>query len=339
MKAWRLHDKEQLTLDELPVQTVGENCVKIKTLASGISTTDVLMYQGKMSLSSAPLIIGRQCVGMVTEVGEGVTGLQRGDRVAADPFVCCTTCAQCKAEKHNECERMLCRGVGDDGFMSDFSVLPADMLYVLPERIKDNDAVFIEHIALCINAVSKLNLEKGEHLVIVGASALGLILAQVAIYYQAVPVLVDTDAAALSLAEELGVYYTVNSVETDPMKKIFTITGGKMAEAVAYINLAHMAFGRSLDYAAKGGRVALVGWSDVADDLSGEFGAILNKQLTVLGVNNGARTFPSAINLLATSTIDVSRLVSHEVAFADVEKSVREHAENMSRFMKAVVKP
>ena len=67
MKAWRLHDKEQLTLDELPVQNVGADCVKLKTLACGISITDVLMYEGKLPLSSSPLIVGRQCVGLVVE--------------------------------------------------------------------------------------------------------------------------------------------------------------------------------------------------------------------------------------------------------------------------------
>ena len=339
MKAWRLHDKEQLTLDELPIQSVGEGCVKLKTLASGISITDVLMYEGKMPVSSAPLIIGRQCVGLVTETGENVTGLSRGDRVAADPFVCCKTCAPCKAGRHDECEKLVCYGVDDNGFMSDFSVVPASMLYVLPDRIKDSDAVFIEHIALSINAVSKLNLDKGEHVVIVGANALGVIMAQVALYYQAVPILVDTDAEMLRLAEDLGVYYTVNSVETDPMKKIFSITGGKMAETVAFITTSRMAFGRSLEYVAPGGRVALIGHADPDGDLSGGFTAVLNRQLKLMGVNNGARLFPAAINLLATRTVDVSRLISCEVGFADVESCVRASAQNPGRFIKAVVKP
>lgn len=338
MKAWRLHDKEVLTFDDLPVQNVGDGCVKLKTLVSGISQTDVLMYSGKIPLKAVPLIIGRQCVGMVTEVGENVSRLQRGDRVVVDPFAACGICPQCKAEQYDECEKLICRGVDDNGFMSDFNVLPANLLYKLPDRIKDNDAILIEHIALSINVVNKLNLEKGEHLVIVGASTLGIILAQVAIYYQAVPVLVDTDAQNLALAADLGVYYTVNSVDADPAKKIFAITGGKMAEAVAFVNTAQMAFGRSLDYAARGGRVALVGWAEVSDEISGGLGAILDKQLKLVGVNNGAHMYSSAINLLANRTLDVSRLISHEIKFDDVAASVREHMENPALFMKAVVK-
>ena len=339
MKAWRLHEAGKLTQDELPVQSVGEECVKLKTLACGISLSDVWMYEGKLPLSSAPLIIGRQCVGLVTETGASVTGLTRGDRVAADPYVFCKTCASCKNNRPDECAKMLCYGVDDNGFMSDFSVVPASMLYKLPDRIKDNDAVFIEHIALSINAASKLALEKGEHIVIVGADALGIIMAQVALYYQAVPILVDTDADMLRIAENLGIYYTVNSVETDPMKKIFAITGGKMAETVAFIATSRMAFGRSLEYAAQCGRVALVGWSKMNGDISGAFSTVLKRQLKVMGVNNGARLFSSAINMLATRTVDVSPLISCEIAFGEVENSIRAHAENRNRFVKAVVKP
>ncbi len=338
MKAWRIHDKEQLTLDELPIQSVGEGCAKIKTLVSGISLTDILMYRGQLVLRGAPMIIGRQCVGMVTEVGQDVTGLQRGDRVVIDPFVNCKNCTACNAGRSDECEKLICNGVDDNGFMSDFIVASSNALYKLPERIKDSDAVFTEHIALSINTVNKLNLEKGEHIVIVGANALGIILAQVAIYNQAVPILIDTDAENLAIAEELGIYYTINSVDSDPMKRIFTITGGKMAETVAFINMAQMAFGRSLDYAARGGRVAMVGWADVADEITGRFEAILNKQLKVIGVNNGVRMFPAAINLLATRTVDVSRLVRCEVPFSEVGEAVRAGAENDGRYMKTLVR-
>lgn len=339
MKSWRLHEQGKLTLDELPIQSVGEGCVKIKLLAGGIGVTDVQMFEGKLTPPTLPLIIGRQCVALVTETGENVTGLSRGDRVAADPYMCCKTCAPCKAGKGDECEKMLCYGVDDNGFMSDFSVVPANALYVLPERIKDNDAVFMEHIALSINAVSKLGLDKGEHIVIVGADALGIILAQVALYYQAIPILVDTDEAMLRLAEELGVYYTVNSVTSDPMKKIFAVTGGKMAETVAYITTARMAFGRCLEYAAHNGRVALVGCTDSGGEIGGGLSVIRRRQLQLIGVNNGARLFPAAINLLATNAVDVHRLVSCEVPFSDVAESVRAHAEHGAQFIKAVVKP
>ena len=53
-------------------------------------------------------------------------------------------------------------GVKEDGFLSDFSVVAASDVYPIPEWIKDEEAVFIEHIATAINTLSKLGVEKGE---------------------------------------------------------------------------------------------------------------------------------------------------------------------------------
>lgn len=338
MKAWRIHEPGSLTLDELPVQSVGEGCVKIKTLAAGISLTDADMYDGSLPVPAAPMIIGRSCVGLVVETGEGVLGLQRGDRVAVDPFVSCKSCPACKAGKPDRCEKLTCMGVDDNGFMSDFSVVSADAAHPLPERIKDTDATFLGHIALAINTIDKLNLDKGENIVIVGANAFGLILAQVALYYQAVPIMVDIDAERLKIAEALGVYYTINSVEADPQKRIFSITGGRMSETVAYVATSNMSFFRSLGFAAKSGRVAVLGWEDNAAEQQSDFSAILTKQLHIVGVNNGAKQISAAINLLANRTLDVSKIISREIPFSGVGECVRELAQDKDRYIMTVVK-
>ena len=58
----------------------------------------------------------------------------------------------------------------------------------------------------------------------------------------------------------------------------------------------------------------------------------------MVGVNNGAKLFPAAINLLATRTVDVSKLVSREVKFDDVENFIKEQADNADGFILAAVK-
>lgn len=225
MKAWRIYEPNHLKFDEMDAQPVGEGCVKLKMLRSAVSQMDVRLYSGKLK-AEYPLILGRQGVGMVTEVGEGVTSYKRGDRVAVNPVTPCRSCSACVSGHTHECTHTLTYGMTEDGFLRDFAVVPADRSFIgLPDRISDTDAIFLEHIAMAINTVGALDLEKGEHIVVYGATLVGLILAQAAIYYQAVPVLVDMRADRLSLAESLGVYYTVNPVESDPFKKIFTITG------------------------------------------------------------------------------------------------------------------
>lgn len=336
MKAWRVYEPGVLRLDDMDSQPVGENCVKIKLLAASVSLSDVDVFDGKLK-ADYPIILGRHGVGMVTEVGEGVQTLSRGDKVAASPYACCHACASCLGGRTAECEKALTFGETEDGFMRDFAVVSADDVFAIPDRIEDKDALFLEHIAMAVNTVSKLDLEKGEHIVIVGASITGIILAQVAMYYQAVPVLVDVRADRLELAAKLGVYYTVNSVDTDPYKKIFSLTGGRMAETVAYMAGSNMPFGRSLEYAAKGGRAAIVGWHSF-DDLEAPLSTVMSRRLTVMGVTDTGKNISSAINMLANKTVNVSSLISKEIPFAEAGDYVKEISALPHKYMKVIVK-
>ena len=338
MKAWRVYEAGEIRCDELKSQTVGENCIKVKITCSTISPTDKLVFEGKLSADKLPLIIGRQCVGMVTEVGENVTNVVRGDRVAVDPYGFCKQCANCKAGKQNECEKMLTYGVDEDGFMRDFVVVSADDVYKLPERVRDGDAVFIDHIAMALAALNKINPEKGEHIVISGANVIGIVLAQVAMYQQAVPILVDTLEDILAIAEELGVYYTVNSVDTDVQKKIFSLTGGRMADSVVHIASSQLPLSLSLEYVRLGGKAVVVDWDGAEDDMDVSLKPLLGKQLSLFGVNNGAKNIPSAINMLANKTVSVERLVSKEIEFAEVGKYIKEQIEMPNKYIKILVK-
>lgn len=337
MKAWRIYEPNTVRFDEMDSQPVGEGCVKLKMLRSAVSLTDTAIYSGKLKVEY-PLILGRQGVGMVTETGEGVTAFKRGDRVAVNPVVPCRVCGECLAGHPHECSHTLTYGETEDGFWRDFAVVSADDLIGLPDRISDTDAVFLEHIAMAIQTVSELDLEKGEHIVIYGATLVGLILAQVAMYYQAVPVLVDMRADRLELAESMGVYYTVNPVSSDPYKKIFTITGGRMAETVAYMAGGGMRPGIALGYAAPGGRVAFVGWRETLEEPDACITPVIDRRLRVTGVSGAGRHMPSAVNMLANKTVSVEKLATKEIDLTAAGDYVADLAAYPGKYMKVIVK-
>ena len=81
MKAWKALGPEHVVLEQCEPEKVGKNQVKIKMLSSSISDSDVMTYSGKLGMKPFPIILGRQGVGMVSEVGENVSNFKRGDRV------------------------------------------------------------------------------------------------------------------------------------------------------------------------------------------------------------------------------------------------------------------
>lgn len=338
MKVWKVYSKEDIRLEELPSQAVEEGCVKIKMTTVPISQSDIMYYSGERGFKE-PIIIGRSGVGMVTEVADDVTNVVRGDRVFVESYDTCGVCASCKAGRVNDCEKLGMYGIDRDGFMRDFVVVPAAGIDKLPERIRDEDAIMLQHISAASNIVSKLSLQKGEHLVIVGANVLGIVLAQVAMYHQAVPILVDTRKENLEVASSLGIYYCINSVEDDVKKKILLLTGGRMSETLCYVTASTGSLSRSLELCAKSGRVAITGYeTNQDDDFVSSFKAVLHNQLTVHGINNVAKNIATAINLLANGAVNVAPLITKTASFESVAGEIAQMANFPDKYIRIVIK-
>lgn len=316
MKAYRIHAPHTIKLDEMDAVPVGERCVKLKNLMCGITSLDVGVYEGLIK-AECPIIPVRQCVGFVSEVGENVTTLQRGKRVVTYPQASCHVCKACKDGRYYDCEKPAVFGLGEDGFLSDFSVVSEDDVYLIPDRIKDEEAVFIENVARALNALSRLNAEKGDQIVIMGATVEGIIMAQVAMYYQAVPIVVDMREDMLALAQKAGVYYIVNAVNDDVCKKILSLTGGRMADACAYLVNSGLPLQSACDYTKPRGTIAVIGGVGEAN-LTCNVSDLLRKNLNLCTVVDCGKNFSSAINLLANHTVSVETLCENIVSFSDV---------------------
>ena len=338
MQAWKLNSANTVVLEKNEAISPAEGFVKVKIQRALLSNVDILMCMGKVNINRKPITLGHHAVGIVSEVGEGVKSIERGDRVVFDSFVSCNRCSDERELECCDCTELKMYGMHEDGFFSDFVVVKQDDVFKLPERVEDDEAIFAPHVAFAVNAVNKLNLKKGEHVVIMGASVTGVMVAQLALYYQAIPILVDPRQERLDNAENLGVYYCINSVNEDVKKKIFTLTGGSFASAVVYFPSGTSQVSRCLDFTASGGRVCIAGWNGIQPDLMGNLNALVNKQLKIFGVNNGAKLIPTAINMLATKTVSAQGATSAIAKFADLDKVVQEELKNPERDTKVLVK-
>lgn len=331
MKAWRLNAPNSLELTNMDSQPVGPGCVKIKLIYSAISAMDKLLYDGKLPFEG-PLVLGRQGVGMVTEVGEGVKTVARGDIVAAKPFSSCGSCLKCKGGRPSDCDNKVIYGVTEDGFLCDFAVVKAEDVYKLPDRIDKKSAILLEHIDMALSTINQLKLQRGEHIVINGASYLGIIIAQLAMSYQAVPIVIDVDKDRLAVAEKFA-YYVFDYSEVDVRKRIMTITGGRMSETIAHLPHSEFPFNQSLALAGQNGRVAVVGWENIVDLSGVNITPILNKQLTVTGINGSNNNFSAAINMLVNHTVQVDFDQLPEVNFSNVESIFQNQTEGGQKFI------
>ena len=337
MKAWKITEPGQIGLTTSPGVAAGKGCVKIKIGQCLLSRPDIQVYLGSPE-AKLPVVPGGSCCGMVVEVGEEVTELERGDRVYVGPRRYCGVCGECKAGRQGSCENAEYYGITCDGFMRDFAVVRACDCIKIPERIDNDEAVFLDYIATAVQVMSALDVRKGEHLAISGASAIGIILGQVALYYQAIPILVDVNADYLQKAYEMGVYYTVNAVECDPKSKIFHITGGRMAECAAHIASGNVPISQSVNFAGKSGRLAVVGRYGCNNSLDCSLLPVIENNLTILGVTGGAKNAQIAMNMLANKAVTVQSLITNRVGFEDIPEVFAAATTKTDEHLKTIIK-
>ena len=162
-------------------------------------------------------------------------------------------------------------------------------------------------------------------------------MAQVALYYQAVPILVDKRAERLALAEERDIYYSINSAKEDVFKRVVAITGGKMASRVAFdLEGKSIDFNEVLPLVAKGGKVAFAGIDAETDKIELDAKLAIDKNASIFGISKTNENISSAINMLANKQVDVSTLMQI-IGFEEV----REYVEKLSSrddFLQLVVK-
>ena len=321
MKAWRIENLKNVKLEESVVQRK-EGEVKVKLAKVAMSSTDLSFFADEKHSFYVP---GHSAIALVSEADED-SGLKLGSRVVISPYL--------NVLEHGaECIKTM--GVDVNGLLQDFACLPQENVFALPDGITDEEAIFAEYIAMGNKVFESLDCEKGDYIVIVGASTLGLILGQLATYYQCVPILVDMDAEKLAVAEKWDIYYTLNPTYDDLERKVEQITGGRMSE-IAIIAGESVPLNTALRLVKNEGQVLLAGYvlkakQPVDTDM------ILKKQLIMRGVCNGEGEMSSAINLLANKVIHTEGLINHQIDFEEFPKFVEECVKYPHKFNKVLV--
>ena len=186
MKAARFHAREDVRIDDIPEPETTDGTVKIKVDWCGICGTDLHEYlEGPiftpvagsphpLTGEVAPVQLGHEFAGHITEVGSGVTGFSEGDAVAVEPTLFCGRCAECRAGLTNLCPSLGFHGLsGGGGGYAEFTVVPASMARPLGSVPTDLGAL-VEPLAVGLHAVRNSGVRIGESAVVFGAGPIGL---------------------------------------------------------------------------------------------------------------------------------------------------------------------
>lgn len=306
MKQWRIN-KEGTALNEVAsVREEGQVKVKISKIA--ISSHDLSALANTDEESA--IVPGHSAVAYVSEADED-SGLKLGSRVVISPYL---------TKSEHGVPTIKTMGVDVDGLLSDFVCLPYENVFALPDGVKDEDALFAEYIAMGNSVFEALDCEKGDYVVIVGASTLGLVISQLANYYQMVPILIDMDAEKLAVAQSNGVCYTLNPTYDNLERRVEEITGGRMSEGAIFAGES-VDINSAIRLVKNEGEVIIAGYATRAKHAVDAY-PILKKQLKIKGICNGYGEMSSAINLLALKAVNTNGLTGATANFEEIPQVV-----------------
>lgn len=247
MKAVVCSDYGESTIKEVEKPTLSDNWVMVKIHRVQLSVTDCRLYQGKdvvfgdavrELLNTSGRLFGHEFCGTVVELGENVDSLAEGDRVYSAGLTTCGDCAYCKTGYRKFCLNTKQIGYNYPGTLSEYSVLPAEPLRSVPEKLSDGEVAALQPFNASLAGVYDADISFGDHVVVMGAGIMGYQIGQLALLDGASKVFaIDVNEKRLELAEEKGM------IGVDPRDQ----------ETVNYVRDATNGIGADIVFEAVGG--------------------------------------------------------------------------------------
>ena len=314
MKALLLSEYNDLQVTEMerPVPEADE--VLVEVAACGICGSDVHGYDGSSGRRIPPIVMGHEAAGIVAGVGSEVSGLSVGDRVTFDSTVYCGACSFCLKGDVNLCDHrevmgVSCRDYRRAGAFAEYLVVPARIIYKLPEKFSFVEAAMLEAVSVALHGVAVSEMKGDEKVLIVGAGMIGLLLLQAARAAGAAQIFVsDVDETRLRLAKELGAdaIFCISGAEL--IDEMARVTKGRGVDVVLEAVGREETIRTAIDCVRKGGTVTLVG--NISPQVALPLQKIVSRQIRLQGSCASAGEYPEAIRLIAEGVIKVKPLIT-----------------------------
>src|SRR5438105_11286126 len=183
MLTCRIHAKEDLRIEPATEPEVGAGEVLIRLGAGGICGSDLHYYfEGRNGsfVIREPLVPGHEASGVVAKVGESVTRVKPGDKIAVSPSQACGRCDYCREGREHLCRNMRFLGSASlfphvQGMFSEYFVLGERQCYPVSGDVSLGELAFAEPFAVGLHAVNRGPVLVGKSVLITGDGKCGIL--------------------------------------------------------------------------------------------------------------------------------------------------------------------
>ncbi len=318
MRVAMYYKNSDVRLQEMPVPKIGPGEILVKIQASGICGSDVLEWY---RVKKAPIVLGHETAGEITQVGEGVTRFKIGDRVAVSHHVPCNTCRYCLAGNHTVCETLHTTNFDPGGFSEYVRVPKLNVdrgVFFLPPEVSFEEGSFMEPLGCVLRGQRLARLMPGQTVLVMGSGISGLLHIMLAKALGAGRVIAtDVSPYRLKAAKDLGADAVINAKEDVPAR-LKELNGGWLAELVIVCTGAMAAFAQALKSVDRGGTLMYFATTNPGETLPVPINDYWRNGITLMpSYGNSPYDAEAAIALIRSGRVPVGKLITHRLGLAE----------------------
>jgi alcohol dehydrogenase len=340
-----------IRVEEVPRPRAGVGEAVIRITLTTICGTDLHILRGEYPVRPG-LVIGHEPVGVIEELGPGVTGYQLGDRVLVGAITPCGQCHACLSGQLAQC------GHGDgfeaiggwrfgntiNGAQAEYLLVPSAQanLAKIPDELTDEQVVLLADIASTgFSGAESGHVRLGDSVVVFAQGPIGLCATAGAKLMGASRIIaVESDPARAAMARKMGADVVLDPKEADVISEVKRLTGGGADVAIEALGIQET-FENSLRSLRPGGTLSSLGvYSGKLQMPYDAFAAGLGdyKIVTTL-CPGGKERMRRLMNLVQSGRFDPTPLLTHRFALDQIVEAYELFGERRDGVLKVAIKP
>ena len=330
MLAASLRSPGALVLEERPIPTLGPRDVLLAVEATTLCGTDPRIATGQKTNGVAPgVVLGHEIAARVWRIGSDLTaGVDipaPGTQVGLAPEIACGHCAPCRSGRSNVCANMRLFGTGVDGGLADLILVPEEALACITPVTRDiapPHLALAEPLSCCLRATSRLPIEVGSRVLVLGTGPIGLIHCALA-FSAGARVMACGRQARLDPARAMGAEVTTAAQDEDLVREVRAWADGLGADVVIIAVGDPGLVPIAAQGARIGGHVSFFAGFPAGATAQIDPNLVHYRELTISGSANATLDdYAAAVETLSSGRIDLSPLITHEYDLSDVSDAL-----------------
>jgi 2-desacetyl-2-hydroxyethyl bacteriochlorophyllide A dehydrogenase len=347
MRALVFRGPNQIGLETVPVPRAGIGEAVIRITLTTICGTDLHILKGEYPVKPG-LIIGHEPVGVIHELGDGVTGYKVGDRVLVGAITPCGQCNFCLGGNWSQCGGAIGGwkfGNTIHGAQAEYLLVPNAQanLAKIPDELNDEQVVLLADIASTgISAVESAEVKIGDTVAVFAQGPIGLCATAGAKLKGASLIIgVESDPIRAEMSKRMGADIVLDFTKGDVVSEIKGLTGGRGVDVSIEALGTQPTFENSLRVLRPGGTLSSLGvYSGKLSVPLKPFAAGLgdHKIVTTL-CPGGKERMRRLIEMVRHGRLDLTPLLTHTFSLEHITDAYRVFGERQSGVIKVAVRP